>query len=261
MRSHSEPRPGVSRTSSLQYANGVPEICQKPRLGSHGRRGDQPCPAAGRRKGPGVTSGESARSRPTRPGPSRRAPRGRSRRWRVGSLGPGGRVRTRAQVLGVGAGRELSPDGRDDLRGERDFSDAGVALGSRLEPAAEAAGVVADVNHLDHRRGAVEADAAATQPRELTEPQASAKQGQDVIPPEQGEASEQPAGFLGSEPRLDRQLGRGGSARIDQRAVAARPGSSGSAGGWRSRIGGMARSATMPSRFAGFRPTLDERIA
>jgi hypothetical protein len=202
----------------------------------------------------------AARSRPARPGPSRRAPRGRSRRWRVGSPGPGGRVRTRVQVLGVGAGRELSADGRDDLRGERDFSDAGVALGSRFEPAAEAAGLVTDVNHLD--TGGVWSRRTRRRRNPASSPnRRPAKQGQDVIPPEQGEASEQLASFLGSEPRLDRQLGRGGSARIDQRAVAARPGSSGSAGGWRSRIGGMARSATMPSRFAGFRPTLDERIA
>ena len=95
------------------------------------------------------------------------------------------------QVLGVGAGRELSPDGRHDLRGERELTDAGVALGSRFEAAAEAAGLVTDVNHLDNRRGAVEADAAAAQPRQFAEPQAGAKQGQGVVPPEQGEAGEQ----------------------------------------------------------------------
>ena len=39
------------------------------------------------------------------------------------------------QVLGVGAGRELAADGRDDLGGERDLTDAGVALGSWLEAA------------------------------------------------------------------------------------------------------------------------------
>jgi hypothetical protein len=71
----------------------------------------------------------------------------------------------------------LSPDGRDDLGGERELTDAGVALGSRFEATAEAAGLVTDVDHLDDRRGAVEADAAAAQSRELAEPQAGAKQG------------------------------------------------------------------------------------
>ena len=39
----------------------------------------------------------------------------------------------------------------------------------------------------------------AAQSRELAELQAGAKQGEDVVPPEQGEAGEQLAGFLGSE--------------------------------------------------------------
>ena len=103
------------------------------------------------------------------------------------------------QGLEVAAGRELAADGLDDHRGQGHRTDAGVALGSRLEAAAEAAGLVADVDHLDHRRGAVEVDAAAAQSRELAEPQASAKQGEDMVPPEQGEAGEQLASFLGSE--------------------------------------------------------------
>ena len=44
----------------------------------------------------------------------------------------------------------------------------------------------------------IEMDPAPAQPGQLTEPQARSKKGQDVIPPEQGSAAEQPAGFFGS---------------------------------------------------------------
>jgi hypothetical protein len=68
------------------------------------------------------------------------------------------------QVLSIRAGWELATDGGHDLRGEGELADAGVALGSRLEAVAEAAGLVADVNHLEHRWGAVQVDAAPSQP-------------------------------------------------------------------------------------------------
>jgi hypothetical protein len=55
------------------------------------------------------------------------------------------------QVAGVGAGWELSTDGRDDLGCQRDLADAGVALGPGLEAAAKLARLVADVHHLEMR--------------------------------------------------------------------------------------------------------------
>jgi hypothetical protein len=58
-------------------------------------------------------------------------------------------------------------------------------------------------------------DPAAAQSRELAEPQAGAKQGEGVVPAEQGEAGEQVAGFLrskGSAPGLAEHLVGVGSA-------------------------------------------------
>ena len=101
---------------------------------------------------------------------------------------------------GVAAGWELAADGLDHLGGEGDLADAGVALGAGLEAAAElAAGLVAHVDDLEGGHGPVEVDPAAAQAGELADAQAGAEQGEDVIPPEQREAGQQLAGFLGSE--------------------------------------------------------------
>jgi hypothetical protein len=53
-------------------------------------------------------------------------------------------------------------DGLDHQGGQGDFADAGVALGPRLEAAAEPAGLIAGVDDLEDRQGPVEVDAAAT---------------------------------------------------------------------------------------------------
>ena len=41
-------------------------------------------------------------------------------------------------------------------------------------------------------------DPAAAQPGQLTEPQTRSEKGEDVVPPEQRDATEQSAGFFGS---------------------------------------------------------------
>jgi hypothetical protein len=61
-------------------------------------------------------------------------------------------------------------DGRDDLGGERDLADAGVALGPGLEATAEPAGLIAGVHDLEDGEGAVQVDAAAAQPGQFPEP-------------------------------------------------------------------------------------------
>jgi hypothetical protein len=80
-----------------------------------------------------------------------------------------------------------------------ELADAGVALGSRLEAAAEPAGLVAGVDDLEDGQGAVQVDAAATQPGQFPEPQPGAEQAQHVVPPEQRELSEQTTGLLRGE--------------------------------------------------------------
>jgi hypothetical protein len=71
--------------------------------------------------------------------------------------GPDGHVVAAAgasehQGVGVGTGRELAADRLDHQGGERDLADAGVALGAGLEAAAEPAGLVAHVDHLEQGR-------------------------------------------------------------------------------------------------------------
>jgi len=55
----------------------------------------------------------------------------------------------------------LSADGCDDLGGERDLANAGVALGSGLEAAAEPTGLIPGIHDLEDGQGTVEVDAAA----------------------------------------------------------------------------------------------------
>jgi hypothetical protein len=66
---------------------------------------------------------------------------------------------------GAGAGRKLAADGSTP-RGERDFADAGVALGAWLEAAAVPAGLIPHVDHLEHGR-AFQVDPPAAQPGQL----------------------------------------------------------------------------------------------
>jgi hypothetical protein len=70
-------------------------------------------------------------------------------------------------------------------------------LGAGFEAAAEPAGLVAHVDHLEHRQGALEVDSSTTQAGELAEAQPGAGQYEHVIPPEQRAGGEQSAGFLG----------------------------------------------------------------
>jgi hypothetical protein len=55
----------------------------------------------------------------------------------------------------------LAVDGLDHQGGQGELADAGVALGSRLEAAAEPAGLVAGVDDLEQGQGPVQLDAAA----------------------------------------------------------------------------------------------------
>jgi hypothetical protein len=80
---------------------------------------------------------------------------------------------------------ELAADSLDHDGGERDLADAGVTLGVGLEAAAEPAGLVAHVDHLEHGWCSLEVDPPPAQPGELTEPQPGAKQNEHMIPPEQ----------------------------------------------------------------------------
>jgi hypothetical protein len=103
------------------------------------------------------------------------------------------------QGIGVAAGRQLPADRLHHQRGQGYLADAGVALGPSLEPAAEPAGLVAGGTDLQDRHRAVEVDAAAAQAGQLAEAQAGAEEGDDMVPPEQWEAGQQAAGFLGPE--------------------------------------------------------------
>jgi hypothetical protein len=74
------------------------------------------------------------------------------------------------QVRWISPGWELPADRLGDRRGEGDLANAGVALGSWLEAAAVlAAGLVADLDDLEHGHRTVEVDAAAAQPGQLAE--------------------------------------------------------------------------------------------
>jgi hypothetical protein len=84
-------------------------------------------------------------------------------------------------------------------RGERDLADAGVALGPRLEAAAEPASLIPGVDDLEDGQVPVQVDAAAAQPGQLPEPQPSAQEAEHVVPPEQRELGQQPPGLLGGE--------------------------------------------------------------
>jgi hypothetical protein len=50
------------------------------------------------------------------------------------------------------------------------LADAGVALGAWLEAAAEPAGLIAHVDHLEHGQGALEVDSSVAEAGELAEP-------------------------------------------------------------------------------------------
>jgi hypothetical protein len=52
------------------------------------------------------------------------------------------------QRVRVGIGRQLTTDRLDHQRSQGDLTDAGVALGARLEATAEPIGLVAGVDHL-----------------------------------------------------------------------------------------------------------------
>jgi hypothetical protein len=96
----------------------------------------------------------------------------------------------------VATGWQLPADGLHHQRGQGNLADAGVALGTGLEAAAEPAGVIAGVNDLEHGQGAVQVDAAAAQSGQLPEPQSGAEQAQHVVPPEQRELGQQATSFL-----------------------------------------------------------------
>jgi hypothetical protein len=118
----------------------------------------------------GGNCGATARSgRPLAPGPAGSA----------GAAAGAGEHQDRR----ITAGWQLAADGRDDLRGERDLADAGVALGSRFEAAPEPAGLIPGVHDLEDGQWAVQVDAAAAQPGQLPEPQPGAEQAQHVVPP------------------------------------------------------------------------------
>jgi hypothetical protein len=93
----------------------------------------------------------------------------------------------------------LAADGLDHQWGQGHRADAGVALGPGLEAAAEPAGLIAGGTDLEDRHGSVELDPAPAQPGQLAKAQASAEQGEHVVPPEQREAGQQPPGLLGGE--------------------------------------------------------------
>ena len=88
------------------------------------------------------------------------------------------------------------PNGLGDLVGERDATDAGLAFWLALEAAAELPCLVAGGDDLEYRGFAVQQDAMPAEPTKLTEPQARAKQGDDVVPPDGREASEELTGLL-----------------------------------------------------------------
>jgi hypothetical protein len=112
--------------------------------------------------------------------------------------------------LRVGIGWVLPADGLDQQRGQRELPDAGVAFGAAFEAAPElAAGLVAHLHDLEDGHRLVEVDPAAAQAGQLPEPQASAQEDEDVIPPGQGHAAQQPAGLfggVGATPGLPEQL-------------------------------------------------------
>jgi hypothetical protein len=115
----------------------------------------------------------------------------------------------------VGIGWELAADGLDHQWGERQFPDAGVALGAAFEAATElAAGLVAHLDDLEDGHGPIEMDPAAAQAGQLTEPQASAQEDEHVIPPGQGYAAEQSTGFFGRR----RRSGTRSGARVVRRS-------------------------------------------
>jgi hypothetical protein len=102
--------------------------------------------------------------------------------------------------VGVAVRWELPADGLDHQSSERQLPDAGVALGAGFEAAAElATDLVAHVDDLEGGHGPIEMDPAAAQAGQLTEPQSCSEKGEDVIPPEQWNAGEQSASFLGCE--------------------------------------------------------------
>src|SRR5215213_6550355 len=83
------------------------------------------------------------------------------------------------QLVGPGADGELAGDGLADLLAHRHHADAGRALGLGLEAAAEAAGLVADLDHLDAAQLGV--DAAAAQPQQLAAAQPRTDLGEEVV--------------------------------------------------------------------------------
>jgi hypothetical protein len=107
--------------------------------------------------------------------------------WHPGPTGAAGAAARASedQAGWVAAEWQLAADSLDDQRGQGDLADAGVALGSRLEAAAEPTGLIPGVDDLEHRQAPVEADTPAVQPGQLPEPQAGAEQTQHVVPPEQ----------------------------------------------------------------------------
>jgi hypothetical protein len=78
--------------------------------------------------------------------------------------GPVRRGRPGRRRVGAGGDR-LDHQGR-----EGHLADAGVALGAWLETAAEPAGLVVHVDHLEHRQWALQVDPPPTEPGELAEP-------------------------------------------------------------------------------------------
>jgi hypothetical protein len=101
---------------------------------------------------------------------------------------------------GIAARWEPAADRLHHLRRQGNLADAGVALGAGLKAAAEvAAGLITHIDDLHGWDGLVEVDPAAVQAGELADAQPGAEQGDDVVPPEQGEAGQQLAGFLGGE--------------------------------------------------------------
>ena len=90
-------------------------------------------------------------------------------------------------------------DRLDHQRSQGHGADAGVALGPRLEATAEPAGLIPGGADLEHRYASVEVDPAPAQPSQLAKAQASAEQGEHMVPPEQRETGQQPPGLLRSE--------------------------------------------------------------
>jgi hypothetical protein len=108
----------------------------------------------------------------------------------VAAPGPG-----EDQVLGAGAIFELAGDGLADSVAHGHHAHAGQALGFGLEAAAEPAGLIANLDHLDAAQ--LREDPAAAQAQQLAAAQPGADLDQEMVPVEGSTGGQEVADLLG----------------------------------------------------------------